>query len=374
MYCKFLSNGLAIGYDGTVKPCCEFRPTPEWRTSHNRKIVDLATWHQHPDLANLRQQLANGQWPDACVGCKNVEESGRFDSLRNNGNRSYGHYGDGDITLEIRPGSTCNFACQTCWPEASSRVSQYLQQAGLIQINDLNSRRIEDFDFLLPVAKRIKNVVLLGGEPFYDKACQRFIRWSLENLDSDFIMFTNGSMIDYEFLESYPGKIILVFSLDSVGRSAEYIRFGTEWQEVVANFNRCRSIPNVEFRVNITISVYNVWYLPELLDFLCQQWPPVVSFGIPADAKFSELVIPLEFRAVIIDRLVGVKQRLSIADIEDGQKSNTINAVTSIIDRLENKPWDQVSYDKFVEYLHHMDRVKGISVRDYCPELHSMLV
>ena len=27
-----------------------------------------------------------------------------------------------DITLEIRPGNTCNFACQTCWPEASSRV------------------------------------------------------------------------------------------------------------------------------------------------------------------------------------------------------------------------------------------------------------
>ena len=95
---------------------------------------------------------------------------------------------------------------------------------------------IDDFDFLLPVAKRIKNVVLLGGEPFYDKACLKFLSWAQDNLTANLMMFTNGSVVDLDFLQSYPGRITLVFSIDAVGPAAEYVRYGIVWEEFLKNY------------------------------------------------------------------------------------------------------------------------------------------
>lgn len=57
--------------------------------------------------------LENDQWPAACTVCEKIEGQNRFDSMRYNGNQAYANYADNDITLEIRPRNTCNFACQT---------------------------------------------------------------------------------------------------------------------------------------------------------------------------------------------------------------------------------------------------------------------
>jgi hypothetical protein len=178
MKCKFLEHGIAIGYDHVVKPCCEWIQDPEWNQQNHISQVDLETWHQSPQVIQIRNQLSQGTWPTACRLCAQVEQNGRQDSVRGNGNHAYADYVDQDITLEIRPGSVCNFACQTCWPAASSRVAQYHHQAGLVNIKTVNSNSIDDFEFLRPIADRIRNVVLLGGEPFYDPSCGKFLAWA----------------------------------------------------------------------------------------------------------------------------------------------------------------------------------------------------
>ena len=123
MKCKFLEHGMAIGYDHVVKPCCEWTQDSEWNRQNHISQVDLATWHQSPQVIQIRDQLAQGTWPDPCRLCAQVEQNGRQDSMRGNGLSAYVDHQDQDIVLEIRPGSVCNFACQTCWPAASSRVA-----------------------------------------------------------------------------------------------------------------------------------------------------------------------------------------------------------------------------------------------------------
>jgi ubiquitin C-terminal hydrolase len=49
--------------------------------------------------------------------------------MRLNGDAAYSHYAQDELVLEIRPGNTCNLACQTCWPQASSRVTDYYRKA-----------------------------------------------------------------------------------------------------------------------------------------------------------------------------------------------------------------------------------------------------
>ena len=138
MECKFIKHGIALSYDQIIKPCCDWQISDAWRETNNYQTVELINWHQSPQVLEQRRMLDDGQWPKACIKCEKMEAQSRSDSMRGNGNQAYSHYKNDDITLEIRPGSTCNFACQTCWPAASSRVAQYYNQAGLINIENLN--------------------------------------------------------------------------------------------------------------------------------------------------------------------------------------------------------------------------------------------
>lgn len=371
MDCKFIHNGLAISYDHVIKPCCVWKIDNNWQQQNQLPTVDLANWHTSQSVINIQQSLTQDQWPTSCSDCARIESHGRSDSMRVNGNSAYAHYDANDITLEIRPGNTCNFACQTCWPEASSRVAQYHSQAGLIDIKNINSRRITDFEFLLPIRHRIRDVVLLGGEPFYDKACREFLAWAQQNLSANLTMFTNGSMIDWDFLSNYQGRITLVFSIDAAGHAAEYVRMGTVWLDVWSNYQRAKAMVNT--RVNITTSVYNYHHLESLMELLTPDWPDVVSFGTPIKEHLLESIVPVDLRDEIISSLHRAIQLVENANIESGQKHNAVNALTSIATRLQTQPWNAAGHQQWCNFVQSMDQVKGIAARDYCSTLDKLL-
>jgi len=371
MQCKFLKHGLAISYDHVVKPCCEWQQDSNYSIQNHISQVDLTTWHKQNSI--FEQQLSRNKWPANCSVCQRKEQQDRQDSTRLGGEQSYAHYTKDNITLEIRPGNVCNFSCQTCWPEASSRVSQHHAQAGLIDIKSVNSTQIDNFDFLLPIASRIKDVVLLGGEPFYDPNCKKFLLWAQHNLHSNLTMFTNGSAVDWDWVDNYPGRITMVFSIDAVGTAAEYIRFGTDWSQVLSNFQQAQAHAKVNLRVNITASVYNYYYLDQVIDLLLPQWPTVVTFGSPQSEHFLESCVPLQYRTTIIDRLQLACVRIMKSAIPTDQRTNAINALKSIITNLKIKPWDQDQYTALKIYVQKMDLVKHVTVRDHCEFLADVL-
>lgn len=374
MQCKFLSNGLTITYDRIAKPCCEWKVNQDWREQNHYDSIDISTWHNSPQVQEKRIQLEQGIWPKNCISCQKVEQSGRTDSMRGNGNSAYWDYSAEDITLEIRPGNICNFACQTCWPEASSRVGSFLYKAGLIDKERKSIDVMQNFDFLLPVAHRIRNIVLLGGEPFYDPHSKKFLQWTVDNnIQAEQVIFTNGSMIDYDFLRSFPKKIILVFSLDATGKPAEYIRYGTEWERVIENYRNCLTLENVEVRVNITSSCYNLYYIVDLFEELKRIWPDLVTFGTANQPEFSIQAIPTNNRHLIIQRLIQAKELIQNLDIHQDQKSNAVVFLETKIHQLQNEEFDQQSHQKLISFIEKMDRVKNIKMQNHCPEMHEII-
>lgn len=370
MECRFLQHGLAISYDHVVKPCCDWRYDQDWSAAHDLAKVDLVNWHQSDIMQIMRADLAQGRWPEECGRCQETEQSGRHDSTRGNGNHAYRDYGQEDITLEIRPGSTCNFACQTCWPEASSRVAQYHDRAGLINMQQIDSTSIDSYDWLMPVRHRIKDMVLLGGEPFYDKACRKFLAWALDHSQARLTMFTNASGIDFDWVERYQRPLCLVVSLDAMGRPAEYIRYGTDWQQIWANYQRLKAYDHVELRVNITLSIYNYFYVSDLIHLLGQDWPDCVTFGHPRQSWMNEWALPDASRAPVIERLDRAIAMIDQSEIETGQRSNAMNALGSVRQNLHSQRSCRASdLALFQDFYQRMDRVKGIHMRDYCPEL-----
>lgn len=366
MRCKYLENGIAIGYNHIVKPCCGWKITPDWQQQNHLSKVDLVNWHQSTQIKSLIKQLDDNQWPAECEKCEYFESLDRGDSFRGNGNNEYAHYQSDDITLEITPGNVCNFSCQTCWPEASSKVAQAHHRAGFIDIKNVDSVPITDFDFLLPIASRIKDVVLLGGEPFYDKNCLRFLQWALDNLNAKITMFTNGSAVNWDWIDSYQGRITIVFSLDAVGKPAEYIRQGTVWGDVYGNFLRSLKHPKVETRVSVTCSIYNYYYVNDLIENLIPNWPSVVSFARPRQSYLNEISVPPQFRQALIKKLAKTIFLLSKSDIEKDQKSTAIGALRSIATNLANTTYDHNAFQQWREYVRKLDQAKNINIADYC--------
>ena len=389
MQCQFLKHGLAIDYNRLVRPCCSFHGNQIWRDQNQIQKVNLVTWHQKSQLVELRDQLSNDQWPSECHVCKELESQGRGDSMRLNAQSSYAHYQPEDITLEIRPGNVCNFACQTCWPEASSRVTDFYQRAGIDTTQDWTAsdehsititqeRHPLDLDKIGTVLPRIKDIVILGGEPFYDPNCKKLLAWLVEQqCTANLLIFTNGSCIDREMLQNYPGKITLIFSIDAMGEAAEYIRFGTRWSEVCDNYLYSRSRPDINTRVNITVSAYNFHLVGKLVEWLAQDWPEVVSFGVASTVNNSwfmdESVLPLLSRAWIVEHLQNTLGYLDHADIEQYQRINAQNALSAIVDRLQDMPFDAIKYQRFVDFVAAMDRVKRTDFKQSMPVLADIL-
>jgi predicted XRE-type DNA-binding protein len=180
--------------------------------------------------------------------------------------------------------------------------------------------------------------------------------------------------VDWNWVNNYTGTITMVFSIDAVGQPAEYIRFGTEWPVVEKNLYQAMNHPKVETRVNITTSVYNYYYISDVIDLLINRWPAVVSFGSPKDSYLLETAIPLQIRGAILDRLQTTISNLEESMIEPGQKSNAVNALKSIVNNLATLAWDQAEHDKLCNFVTKMDQVKKINAADYVDFLSSMLV
>ena len=372
MQCVFLNHGLQIHYSGTVRPCCMLQVDQDYSKQNQVSKIDLQTWHQTDHIAAMKQKLLLDQWPKECTRCERSESSNRGDSMRLNGERSYGHYQNDDLVVELRPGNTCNFACQTCWPQASSRVASFYERAD-IKFVPADST-FWSYDVIAPVLHRIKHLIILGGEPFYDKQCRRFFSWlAQQNAHPRLTMFTNGSMIDFDFLRHYQNHINLVFSLDATGLAAEYVRMGTEWSVVLQNFQQCKQLNNVEVRVNITVSPYNYAYLRDLVTLLIQDWPAVVSWENAANNQNSKFMSCRTISDSQKPRVSGmVRDALQIverANIEDMQRINSINALRSLIHDIETQPYSQHEHAALKQFIERMDRVKQMDIRHYCPEV-----
>jgi len=368
MHCKFLKHGLAVSYDVLTKPCCVFKY--DKKSSTSAYDTDLSTYHDSDYMKSLSTQLENGTWPKECVACQNDEIENKT-SQRQNGNEAYKDYNNGDITLEIRPGNVCNFACQTCWPAASSRVTALYQQAGLDVITPdtgpsiSDTDNIVDYTFLDKIKHRIKDVILLGGEPFYDKNCLAFLEWAIKNLSANLTLFTNTSVIREDIISSYTGTLTVVSSLDAVGKPAEYIRFGTDWDIVVKNFNRLKKFKNIKNRVNITTSAYNFYYISDVVELLLEDWPEVVSFGVAIEPKFRESVIPLHMRGDVITRLQSVIPKIETANIMLDQKQNSIMNIQSIIKNLKENAYNEEQHLALKQFSKKLDAVKRINSAEY---------
>lgn len=342
MRCKRLDSQLYVGTHGQYQYCCVSNESHDH--GYNIKTHTPQEWLNSDIHRDARLTLASGEFPEGCRVCKEYEEAG----LKSTRLRGDDDYGPGTTHLDIRFGNSCNLKCITCWDQASSSIAQEavdMDRAGLIPLHEVlevphfNWASDEAIDQLLELP--IKEMYITGGEPMMVKNFPKL----LERLDPSITvrLNTNGTLWNpkIEKLLKRFDRVNMALSIDAIEERIEYIRYGTQWKELVENVKRYQDFIE-EIYVTPTISILNAPYMQELVDW-CEH------NKLRRPSMTNKLLFP---------------QHLHVKNAPESLKP--LFQYTDGWEKPEADPrWIEVFKDK----IQRLDHFRGNNIKDYLPEV-----
>lgn len=342
-----------IGQNFT-KPCCDYN------IKSNK--TPLEYWNS-TELAALRTTLEQGIWPAGCSSCKDKELKNQL-SLRQRSLQEYNIPAMPQVEyVDVRLSNKCNFACRTCEPIFSSRIAKESSVNNLQEYYgySLDKNYIEhseqisqDLKTMLPT---IKKLMFTGGEPTYIKQFYDILDTCDENIN--LLVTTNASMIDEKFL-SYAKRfpnLHITLSIDAVGKTAEYIRHGTVWNEIDQNIQKILEL-ECSVMFNTVISAYSVLELEDLVDYIIAN---------EQDAYGADMYIctnPIHLHPCVLPRsirnnLTTLLQNCIIKLSNSKRAHDYNNAIHSLNDLIQQLDSVYLDSKKFIDFTKKLDNIRN---------------
>jgi organic radical activating enzyme len=232
-------------------------------------------------LISLRDQNKNNVWDKDCWECKRLE-SAKHTSFRMGMLDKFGVKEDlsGPQRIDLLFDLSCNLACRTCGPNASTFWQKHLKENNMLVGNYPTKSRMDD---IIKVFKsldltNLEMVQYCGGETLMGNTY-----WETTKILADLIpntkdkitlgFQTNGTQsIDekyYDLIEKFH-LVKFIISLDGVGDRFNYMRWPADWDQVSDNILAMReNLPvNVMFIIQETASNLNLFYHDEVSNWV----------------------------------------------------------------------------------------------------------
>jgi MoaA/NifB/PqqE/SkfB family radical SAM enzyme len=353
---------------GTARPCC-LAVDEITRTDGTKYLLrenSLEEIYSSEYMQDLRQDFLAGNKPATCQRCWDEEAAGRTSKRMNSRVRLKEYYDSVDWNnlnpnqlwfIDLKLGNICNLKCRICGSWSSSKWAQeeinYVdQEHQLAKIHydrktHLAYKFLQDgawpreseifwdnFKTLLP---NIKYLEFTGGEPFLIEQHFELLRYAVENDYAKNIEIhynTNGTVFpDCYDIWNHFKHVEIAFSIDNTGSRFEYERYGANWNEVQTNIGKFNQLRNSKLstQVCLTVNIQNVYYLPELCEWLAEHTFNHVYFNMLHDPWHMCIgKMTAEAQKIVIERLTnhvfGPKHRAEIMRIikfiENGQGSD----------------------------------------------------
>jgi len=251
--CAAITNGVTLHSNGTIAPCCLIDYT-------YRKPI--STLGQNPF-----KDLLQDDPPEACHNCHRNEAQGipsyrQFFNKKDNKKSGYQF-------VDIRNFNLCNAKCRTCGPYNSSQWAQELDHAQTLIQEDLSPYK----DIIL--TDSLQNLYYTGGEPFINGEHWEFLELLIDrglsgNIDLQYN--TNLSTLRYKDKDIIAlwrqfKTVNITASVDAVGKTFDYLRSGLDWEIANENLNQLLNQSWVNVTIGTTVSILNLWFIEELLDY-----------------------------------------------------------------------------------------------------------
>jgi sulfatase maturation enzyme AslB (radical SAM superfamily) len=153
--------------------------------------------------------------------------------------------------------------------------------------------------------------------------------------------------------------------LDSWGSRAEYIREGTNWNEIEQNILTIKKqLPNVNLQMSTVVSAFNVSTILEFLEYLKEKdlfyinnfYPSFYNIMNPDYYSYS--IFTNKEKEQIIKKLITVNYSAHINKL-----------VNQVISTLQNTEYNNYARQQFVKQTSHYDKIRNRNFADTFPEL-----
>jgi MoaA/NifB/PqqE/SkfB family radical SAM enzyme len=375
---------------GEAYPCCHAEMA---YPVGNARLKTLEEIYRDAPMRELRKDMLNEQPNPACGRCYEQEESGFF-SGRKSANKHHGHkikrIDDDQFQMsywDIRFSNLCNLSCRSCGHIFSS--SWYQDQVALAGPNwaannkplNIAGRNKQDmWQQLIPHLDYVEQIYFAGGEPLMMEEHYNILD-ELERrgrFDVRLIYNTNFTQTRlkdrtvFDYWKRFD-SVAVGASLDAMGSRAEYIRKGTDWDQVERNRElMLETCPNVDFYISPTLSIMNALHLPDFH----QDW---VNRGLvrAQDLNVNILQDPSYLRIDIAP--IEYKQRIQQAYTEhlewlrpqDPLQRATVGFESAIKFMMATD--NTALIDRFWSKTHELDAVRSEQVLTVIPELKALL-
>ena len=387
-----------LNTEGDVFPCC-VGWTPEKVTSLGYlKDNTLEELFNSPKLKQLRVDMVNGvRRDDFCTACFQREDNG-FVSAREGNNSDFKDEIE-DIISQMEPDGTmpevikswdirysnlCNLKCRTCGDIYSTTWSRENEQFDGQPYQEFVSYEGED-----PLEKQYGNVEKIyfaGGEPLimpqHYQTLQRLID-SGRSKKVKLVYNTNMTKLYYNkhnIIDMWLNfrEVSIGLSIDNFGERAEYIRNGVKWKQIENNLkmlsDASRKNPKISIHYTPTVSLMNVYTLPDLHRFLVENnyMPHANSMLLNlliGPPKYSMRILPDDIKAKVKQKISEHIEWMKTQPTDYSSGSELINTFSSVISYLD-QPIDnrEKALQEFILDTKKLDARRNQSFSDTFPE------
>jgi MoaA/NifB/PqqE/SkfB family radical SAM enzyme len=275
--------------DSSAKPCC----IGQGDFGNYNDTPDVDQLINNPQMNKLRLDMLNGVENPACENCYVHERQG-IRSLRNVINNDQQEYVqevdktnlDGSITefkmryFDFRFSNICNMKCRSCgswfsslWEQEDIKTNKLVSPLTKINNKPALYKDIEE---------HIDNFNVLyfaGGEPLITDDHYTVLEDLIRRNKTDVVLrySTNLSVLKFKdkdllnLWSKFKKNIEVYASIDHYGERAEYIRHGTDWGVVESNLHIVKKLPNITFRINSVLGIYNYLTFGDFYMYLIKQ-------------------------------------------------------------------------------------------------------
>ena len=379
---------------GESYPCCNTEMSESVGNTRNDTLEEI--WHSAP-MRDVRNKMLVGEKVKGCTRCYEQEDNGFF-SMRMSANKHFGHH----ISLtdnpeppmnmvywDIRFSNLCNLRCRSCghifssnWYDDQVKILE-LEQGTTENWKSRHKRinfagRSEDdiFNQLESQIDNLEQVYFAGGEPLIMEEHYRLLNKLIElgKTNVRLIYNTNFSQLTYKktnVLEMWRefDSVSIGASLDAMGKRAEYIRKGTDWNQVERNREQMLQIcPQVDFYISPTLSIMNALHLPDFH----RDWV-TKGFLKPQDLNINILQDPEYFRIDVLPYKYKVNIQEAYTKHIDWlkPKDKLTRATIGFESAIKFMMADDKSHllPKFYDRTAKLDTIRNENILDAIPEL-----
>ena len=360
---------------GTVRPCCIARDDI---VDNNGVAFNLhsSTFDQIQNsqyMKDLRQQFLDNARPETCNSCWNVEVAGHWskrlqtlDSVlaKNIDNQSWTTDPIPLKYIDLKLGNICNLKCRICGAFSSSQIAsekvatlppdrkKHSYEYKMLRDGAWPRENPIFWNELEKVLGQIKKFDISGGEPFLIEEHFEMLRNMVTkgySHDTEIYYNSNGTVYPESAEEIWKDfqSVKIALSLDDVGSRYEYQRSNADWAAVLNNLEKFKQLRsrhnNIELEACCTVSVYNVLYLAEILDWLKQQSLDHVHINfLHYNPTLSIANLPRVIKDQITNHLIVANQAKNHEEISvvidfmrHGNNNNDLSATLELINNYD---------------------------------------